>query len=87
MKFTNPYRSLLLISFAAVLFQSHATAAEDENLSNGQTLYLPIYSYIWHGNRVISQRYPLKTLVSALVSIRNTNLKTPISSWEARSGR
>jgi len=84
MKFTNPYKSLLLICFTAVLFQSHATAAEDKNLSNGETLYLPIYSYIWHGDRVVSKRYPLKTLVSALVSIRNTNTQTPIRLFSAR---
>ncbi|MEJ1958514.1 MAG: DUF3124 domain-containing protein [Nitrosomonadales bacterium] len=49
-----------------------------EELSLGQTLYLPIYSQIWHGDRIIDDKYPLKRLLSALVSIRNTSFKTPI---------
>jgi hypothetical protein len=69
---------------AAMVFQSHAAFAGDENLSAGQTLYLPVYSYIWHGDRVVNKRYPLKTPVSVLVSIRNTNLKTPIRLNSAR---
>lgn len=55
-----------------------SSGAEGPILTKGQTLYLPIYSHIWHGNRVVDQRYPLKNPVSALVSIRNTSLKTPI---------
>lgn len=47
-------------------------------MSQGQTLYLPVYSHVWHGNRVIDGRYPMKNLMSVLVSIRNTSLKTPI---------
>jgi hypothetical protein len=58
--------------------------AEEEKLSSGQTLYLPVYSYIWHGDRVVRQRHPLKTPVSVLVSIRNTNSKTPIKLVSAR---
>lgn len=83
MKFTKPYGPLPLIFLAALFFQSHAVAAEDVTLAAGQTLYLPVYSYIWHGDRVVSKRYPLKTPVSALVSIRNTNLKTPIRLFSA----
>jgi hypothetical protein len=37
-----------------------------------------VYSHIWHGDRVVDGRYPLKSQVSALISIRNTSLKTPI---------
>jgi len=40
--------------------------------SSGQLLYLPIYSHIWHGD-VDSRGRPAKTLVSILVSIRNTD--------------
>jgi hypothetical protein len=40
--------------------------------SKGQALYLPIYSHIWHGD-VNSSGRPVKTLVSVLVSIRNTD--------------
>lgn len=52
--------------------------AEELPLSSGQTLYLPVYSHIWHGDLVVDNRYPLKNLVSVLISIRNTSLKTPI---------
>jgi hypothetical protein len=72
---------LALLSIMAV----PAAAAEDmPPLSSGQTLYLPIYSHIWHGDRVVDGRYPLKSQVSALVSIRNTSLKTPIQVISAR---
>lgn len=53
-------------------------------LSSGQALYLPIYSHIWHGDRVVDGKNPLKNTVSALVSIRNTSLKTPIRVSSAR---
>jgi hypothetical protein len=42
-------------------------------LSSGQTLYLPVYSHVYHGD-VDSKGAPLQTLVSALVSIRNIDL-------------
>src|SRR5574340_1133727 len=84
MRFTKPFGLTLLVFLAVLFFQSHAVAAEDANLATGQTLYLPVYSYIWHGDLVVSKRYPLKTPVSALVSIRNTNLKTPIRLFSAR---
>jgi len=57
--------------------------AADE-LSAGQTLYLPVYSKIWHGDRVIEGQYPIDRLLSALISIRNTSLKTPIKIISAR---
>jgi hypothetical protein len=57
--------------------------AADE-LSSGQVLYLPIYSKIFHGDRVIQDKFPLEHLLSALVSIRNTSLKTPIRVYSAR---
>jgi hypothetical protein len=47
-------------------------------------LYLPIYSHIWHGNKIVDGKYPVKSQVSALVSIRNTSLKTPIRIATAR---
>ena len=42
-------------------------------VSSGQTLYLPVYSHVWHGD-VDSKGVPQQTLVSALISIRNTDL-------------
>lgn len=75
--------SAMLVA-AAALYSASATAADVLPLSGGQTLYLPIYSHIWHGDRVIQGKYPLKSAVSALVSIRNTSLKTPIRVVSAR---
>lgn len=66
-----------------VLFSvSSAGAAED--LSSGQTLYLPVYSHIWHGDRMGLNKSPTTSLVSVLISIRNTSLKTPIKILSAR---
>lgn len=70
---------LLVIAISGVPL---AVAAEE--LSNGQTLYLPIYSKIWYGDRIIKNKYPLEHYLSALVSIRNTSLKTPIRVLSAR---
>lgn len=61
-----------------------STVMATEELSNGQTLYLPIYSHIWHGDLVSQVKSPMKKQVSALVSIRNTNLKTPMRVVSAR---
>lgn len=49
----------------------------------GQTLYLPIYSHIWHGD-VEGQSKPMKTLLSVLVSIRNTDTSRPLQIVSAR---
>ena len=73
-------KKLLLILTLAIA--SNAIAADE--LSTGQTLYLPIYSKIWHGDRVIDNKYPADSQLSALVSIRNTSLKTPIRILSAR---
>lgn len=76
-------KSLSMISMLALtLVMNSAHAAEE--LSQGQTLYLPIYSHIWHGNKIVDGKYPVKSQVSALVSIRNTSLKTPIRITTAR---
>jgi hypothetical protein len=61
-----------------------ASAMAGEELSSGQTLYLPVYSKIWHGDRIVDGKYPIDRLVSALISIRNTSLKTPIRITSAR---
>jgi hypothetical protein len=46
-------------------------------LSSGQMLYLPIYSHVWHGE-VDGKGQPTKSLVSVLVSVRNTDTAKPI---------
>jgi hypothetical protein len=58
-----------------VLFFS-ATAFAQER-SKGETLYLPVYSHIWHGD-VGRDGKPTKTLMSVSVSIRNTDPANPV---------
>ena len=59
--------------FAAILYVMIAGAVHAQTiLTNGQTLYLPVYSHVWHGD-VDSKGLAQQTLVSALVSIRNTD--------------
>lgn len=60
-----------------------ASADDAPALSKGQHLYLPIYSHVWHGDRD-HKGVPQKSLVSVLVSIRNTDLTRPIRVTSAR---
>ena len=46
-------------------------------LSSGQLLYLPVYSHVWHGE-VDRKSQPTKSLVSVLVSVRNTDTSKSI---------
>ena len=57
---------------ALVLCVSFAAAAQAPARSSGQTLYLPIYSHVWHGD-LDNKGQPAKALVSISVSIRNTD--------------
>lgn len=73
-------------AFAALLFAACAApvpAQEPPPPSAGQTLYLPIYSDLWHGD-LGSRNLPDKTALSALVSIRNTDPAQPIRVLSAR---
>lgn len=74
----------VLMIFVLLLSLSVRSANSAEELSQGQTLYLPIYSHIWHGNKIVDGKYPVKSQVSALISIRNTSLKTSIRITTAR---
>lgn len=51
--------------------------------STGQTLYLPIYSHIWHGD-VDKKGQPARTLVSVSVSVRNTDPQRSLRLLSAR---
>jgi hypothetical protein len=51
--------------------------------SLGQSLYLPIYSHIWHGE-MDKRGQPARTLVSVSVSIRNTD---PVKSIQVISAQ
>ncbi len=64
--------------FAALTFCAAQAAAQvPAGRSTGQTLYLPIYSHVWHGD-LDSRGEPAKALVSVSVSIRNTDPARPI---------
>jgi hypothetical protein len=76
-------KNVAMMFILALLFGMNSAKAAEE-LSQGQMLYLPIYSHIWHGNKIVDGKYPIKSQVSALVSIRNTSLKTPIRITTAR---
>ena len=73
-----------LLALLILAFSEASSAMAAEELSSGQTLYLPVYSEIWHGDRIVDGKNPIKSLVSALISIRNTSLKTPIRILSAR---
>lgn len=75
-------RKIYLLALSLLVLGS-AWAEEAPPLSKGQTLYLPIYSHVWHGNRD-KNGLPQKSLVSALVSIRNTDMTRPIRVTSAR---
>ncbi len=59
------------LTAALWLFASAAALAQPA-LSKGQSLYLPVYSHVWHGD-VDSKGVAQQTLVSALVSVRNSD--------------
>lgn len=62
----------LLISLLMGLGCGFAVGQGAPARSLGQSLYLPIYSHIWHGD-VAASGERTKTLVSVSVSIRNTD--------------
>lgn len=71
-------RTILAVLLLAVLAIRPAAAAE----ATGQTVYLPVYSHIWHGD-MKGDGSPERLLVSTLVSIRNTDPRHPITLQQA----
>lgn len=71
--------SLSLFALASGL----ACAQTPPGRSLGQSLYLPIYSHIWHGE-LDKKGQPMKALVSVSVSIRNTD---PVKSIRVASAQ
>ncbi len=62
------------VCIAVVLFWCGGAVAEtDTGLSSGQTVYVPIYSHIYCGNK--EQPFDL----AATLSLRNTDTKSPIT--------
>ena len=83
MKFNWNWRSLAGACVFALFFASTADAADERPLTRGQTLYLPIYSHMLYGNVGRSGKSS-NLLLSALVSIRNTDPKRPLRILSAR---
>jgi len=65
-------KSLLFSLILFALCGGPASGQTPSGRSLGQTLYLPIYSHIWHGE-MDKRGQAMKTLVSVSVSIRNTD--------------
>ena len=70
----------LWLALAAVV----AVAQEAPPLSTGQTLYLSVYSHLYHGEIHPKTGKPSETLVSTHISIRNPDMKTAIKVASAR---
>lgn len=68
---------------AAWGLSSGALGQEGRGLSKGQTLYLPIYSHMLYGNLGKSGKASY-VLLSALVSVRNTDPKRPLRVLSAK---
>jgi hypothetical protein len=76
-----------IITAAAVscscLLAPAAIADEIVQASTGQSVYLPVYSHLWHGN-LSAKGQPEILQLSALISIRNTDPANPIRVISAR---
>ena len=69
--------------FAAFWPSTAIHAQEIRALSAGQSLYLPIYSHMLYGNIGKSGKVS-QVMLSALVSIRNTDTRRPLRVVSAR---
>lgn len=91
MKTNHPHKftSNICLAFnsAALIFASLAVlpakADEIAQPAKGQSIYLPVYSHLWHGN-LNSKGQPETLQLSALISIRNTDPANPIRVTSAR---
>ncbi len=70
--------------FWLVLAAVTASAQDAPPLSAGQSLYLPVYSHLYHGEVNTKTGKPSETLVSTHVSIRNTDMKAALKVVSAR---
>ena len=83
MKRSGACEFLWAVAFGLLLASTVASAQEVRLLNSGQSLYLPIYSHIVFGN-VGRSGTPSQVLLSALVSIRNTDPGRPLRVLSAR---
>ena len=73
-----------LLVFVAVLALAGTVCAQEPfALSRGQTVYVPVYSEVLHGD-LDRQGKPGRQLLSALVSVRNTDARSPLRVTSAR---
>jgi hypothetical protein len=77
------YRQSLLAVFAVFALCTVAFAQEARPLVKSQSLFLPIYSHMLYGN-LGKKNTASHVLLSALVSIRNTDPKRPLRVLSAR---
>ena len=82
---TSLMKPVLLRNVALAIALGLPTLATAQSLPSysGQTVYLPIYAHIYHGD-LDAQGKPTQTLLSAHVSIRNTNLGKTLKLHYAR---
>jgi len=81
---SKPFRALSRWLFYALFCASTAGFAQEARpLTKGQTLYLPIYSHMLYGN-IGKSGNASNAMLSALVSIRNTDGKRPLRILSAR---
>lgn len=58
------------------------SAQDAQPRSTGQSVYLPLYSHLWHGD--MKEGRPLRDPLSVLVSIRNTDPQQALKITSAR---
>ncbi len=75
--------AFVLAALAGFGFAQERGASRDSSASRGQSLYLPIYSHLLYGN-VGRSGQPARALLSALVSIRNTDPRNAMRVLSAR---
>jgi hypothetical protein len=73
-----------LVAIALFCLNALAAAQDAPPRSAGQSLYLPIYSHLYHGDVNPRTGKPSETLVSTHVSIRNTDPALAVTIVSAR---
>ncbi len=68
------YGLIALLSMAFVIAKIHTAQA----LTTGNTVYIPIYSHVYHGNMDWTKK-PESKQMAVMVSVRNTDTRTPIT--------
>lgn len=75
-----PLKRWFAVLLAALMWTLPVRA---EPLSAGQTVYVPVYSHIWHGN-LDSRGKPQMLLLSSMLSVRNTDPASGIAVTSVR---